>query len=245
MNTKKYATKEEWLADRPGKITGTTLGDVASSGGATKDMISEELTAQGVEFKKADKKEILQALLSPESRSALLKKLPKKMGFFRLLAERLALPPDEEEDAMERGSLLEKEAIEKLEERTGKKFNTDLVMWSREDNESIAISPDGFVDEPVVTEAAEVKALGSASHIKAWYTKEVPEKYWWQVLQYFIVNSDLLKLYFTLYDPRIPTIELVVIEITREMVQEEVTEYLAYEQSVIEEVNAIVNQLTF
>lgn len=245
MKITHYETREDWLEGRKGRITGSSLKDIVSTGGVTKELIVEELTAEGIEFKKADKKEVLEALLPVSSKSALMRRMPKKMGFYKLIAERLAIPPEEGENPMQRGSDMEKEAVAKLEEKTGKKFNTDLVIWSREDNDSIAISPDGFVEGEEIEEAAEIKCLGSANHIKAWYTNVVPDDYWWQVLQYFIVNPSLRKLYFALYDPRIQGIELVVIEITREQVQTEVDEYLEYERNTIAEVNEIVNKLTF
>lgn len=248
MNITHYETKEEWLKGREGRITGSSLKDIVSTGGVTKELMMEELTAEGIEFKKADKKEVLEALLPASSKTTLMRRMPKKIGFYKLIAERLALPPEEGENPMQRGSDMEKEAVAKLEEHTGKKFNTSLVIWSREDNDSIAISPDGFDDVPAgdpIEEAAEIKCLGSANHIKAWYTNSVPDDYWWQVLQYFIVNPDLKKLYFALYDPRIQAIELVVIEVTRAEVQTEVDEYLEYERNTIAEVNDIVNKLTF
>lgn len=248
MITLTFETKEDWLEGRKGRVTGSSAKDIVSKGGATKDMIVEELTAEGIEFKKADKKEVLEALLPESSKVALIKRLPKKIGFFKLIAERLALPAEEGESPMDRGSIMEKEAIAKFSEKVGKKFDTSLVIWTRDENESIAISPDAFEDvaegKPI-EEAVEVKCLGSANHIKAWYLQEVPDDYWFQVLQYFIVNDNLKKLYFVMYDPRIPVIEFVVIEVTRAQVQAEVDEYLEFQRSTIAEVNEIVNKLSF
>jgi len=47
------------------------------------------------------------------------------------------------------------------------------------------------------------------------------------------------------YDPRIAAKDYFVLEVKRTEVKDEVTEYLAYEQTLIKEVNDIVNQLTF
>ena len=165
----------------------------------------------------------------------------KKIGFYELIAERLGVPPDDE-NAMDRGARLEAEAIERFKKETGKKVDTSLVIWTRDDNESIAISPDGFIGK---TEAVEAKCLSSARHIEAWITKQVPADYRDQALQYFIVNDSLKTLHFVFYDPRILAKDYFMLEIKRAEVKDEVAEYLAYEQNVIKEVNDIVNQLTF
>lgn len=164
-----------------------------------------------------------------------------KMGFYELIAERLAVAPDEE-NPMDRGLRLEEEAMARFVKETGKKVDTSLVIWAREDNESIAVSPDGFIGK---NEAVEVKCLSSASHIKTWLTKKVPDDYEMQRLQYFIVNEKLTKLYFAFYDPRIPCKDFFVFEIKREEVQQEIDEYLAFEKSILLEVDEVVNELTF
>jgi hypothetical protein len=46
---------------------------------------------------------------------------------------------------MDRGKRLEDEAIERFAKETGKKVNTDLVLWMRDDDENIAVSPDGSI----------------------------------------------------------------------------------------------------
>lgn len=166
----------------------------------------------------------------------------KKVGFYELIAERIGLAADDE-DPMERGHRLEEEAVHRFEKETGKKCDTSLVMWVRDDEESIAISPDAsVVGEPA---AVEIKCLGAARHIEAWHTKSIPDDYEYQKLQYFIVNEELQKLYFGFYNPLVPSIEFFWIEVKREDVQEEVDEYLAYQVREIEEVNAIVTELTF
>lgn len=165
----------------------------------------------------------------------------KKIGFWELVAERLGVPPDGE-DVMERGNRLESEAIEQFTKETGKKVNTDLVLWVREDNENIAISPDGFIGK---TEAVETKCLSSARHIEALVTQAVPGEYEMQVIQYFVVNDSLKTLYLAFYDPRILAKPFFYLTIKRADVQEKVDEYLEYQKTTLAEVNEIVNQLTF
>lgn len=163
-----------------------------------------------------------------------------KIGFYELIAERLGIPADGE-SAMERGHRLEAEAIEEFEKRTGKKVDISLVLWSRDDNESIAISPDGIVSP---TEAVEVKCLSSARHIEAVLTDEIPSEFEYQVLQYFIVNDALERLYFVFYDPRLLAKPFHMIEVSRESVSEQVTEFLSRQRAMLMEVDRIVNELT-
>ena len=165
----------------------------------------------------------------------------KKIGYYKLIAEKIAISPDGE-NAMERGVRLEPEALIRFEQETGKEVYNDLVIWSREDVSSIAISPDAYVDEK---EAVEVKCLSSERHIEAYLKNNVPAEYRYQTLQYFVVNDDLEKLNVVFYDPRIPVKDYFVIEIIRSDVADEVQYLLDYQKKVISEVNEIVNDLTF
>lgn len=201
MHTLKFDSREDWLAARRGKITGTRL----------KDIIVRRGTG-------------------------------RKIGFYELIAERLATEPDGDETPMDRGIRLEIEAIQRFKAETGKEVDTSLVILQREDNPNIAYSPDGMIGEK---EDVEVKCLSSARHIEAFLTKKVPDEYESQVLQGFMVNDKLQKRYVVFYDPRIPVKDYFVIEVTREDVAEQIEEYLAYEKAVLEEVNAIVNELSF
>ena len=163
----------------------------------------------------------------------------KKKGYYELIAERIAIQPDEE-NPMDRGTRLEEEAVKRFEKETGKKVDASLLVWQSEEDKNIILSPDGVISD---TEAVEIKCLNSASHIEAWLTQEIPSEYQDQALQYFVVNPKLEKLYFCFYDDRIPAKDFFFIEIGRD--EEKVKEYLAYEKSVMEEINRIVTELTF
>jgi predicted phage-related endonuclease len=165
----------------------------------------------------------------------------KKIGFYELIAERIAVAPDGEK-AMDRGTRLEEDAMVRFIKETKKKVDTSLVIWSRDDNDSIAVSPDGFIGKK---EAVEAKCLSSALHIKAWLTQTVPDEYEEQVHQYFIVNDDLKTLYLCFYDPRIPVKDFFYLTVNRADIEEKVKEYLAYEKAVLEEVEKIVLELTY
>lgn len=171
-----------------------------------------------------------------------------KRGYYELIAERVALPSDGE-NPMERGKRLEDLAIERFKVKTKKRVNTDLVVWHREDDENIAVSPDGYIETTVkkvkkITEAVECKCLNSAAHIEAWLTKEIPTEYESQVIQYFVVNDDLERLHFCFYDPRMP-LDFFYITMERTALQEKIDEYLQLEKQVLAQVAEIESQLTF
>lgn len=178
----------------------------------------------------------------------------KKIGFFEILAERLSTDPYGEaiaETPMERGTRLEPEAIGKFEEDKSVEVDKSLVMWVRDENESVAISPDGFIGETI---AVESKCLSSARHIEAYVKKliwgrsdweAVPDDYKEQDIQYFIVNDKLETLYMVFYDPRVTAKEYFCLTIKREDVQEEIEKYLEQEIKTILELDEIVNKITF
>lgn len=163
----------------------------------------------------------------------------KKKGFYELIVERIGLPADGE-SPMDRGHRLEEEAVDRFIAMTGRAVDTSLVIWTRDDNDSIAVSPDGVVSD---TEALEVKCLNSAAHIEAYLTKQIPDEYRLQALQYFIVNEALHTLYFCFYDPRLRVADFFVITVKREEVQEEIDAMLAYQRETLTEIDQIVNEL--
>lgn len=166
----------------------------------------------------------------------------EKIGFYELIAERLATTP-EDENPMDRGIRLEDEAIQKYREKTGLEIDTSLVIWEREDNPSIAISPDGIVGK---SGAIEVKCLSSARHIEAKITGKYPKDYHEQIIQYFVVNDGLEVLHFVMYDPRMPQhLQLIDFQIFRFDIEEEIKEMHEYEINKLKEIDEIINQLTF
>lgn len=165
----------------------------------------------------------------------------RKKGFYEILAERIAIPAGEE-NVMDRGHRLEEVAIDRFVEVTKKKVNKDLVIFSRDDNENICYSPDGFIGK---TEDVEVKCFNSASHIEAYVTKEIPSEYYEQVMQGFVVNDKLKKRYMIFYDPRLPKIDLFWIEVKRSDHKEEIADYLNTEIEALAELDRLEEELTF
>jgi len=164
----------------------------------------------------------------------------KKIGFYEIIAERIALPPSNE-NPMDRGLRLEDEAVARFEKMTGKKVNTDLVLWMREDNPDIALSPDGAIGK---TEAVEIKCLSTARHIEAYLTKEIPPEYYDQAIQYFVVNDKLKTLYFIMYDPRCP-IDIFWVTLNRIDIGMQIAASLEYQRNTLAEIESIIPTLTF
>ncbi len=163
-----------------------------------------------------------------------------KIGFYELIAERLAVADDE--NPMDRGVRLEEEAIERFKDETEKKVDMSLTIWVRDDNENIAISPDGKIGK---TEAVEAKCLSSARHIEAYLKQAIPNDLKAQTIQYFIVNDDLKILHVIFYDPRMPVKDYFVIEVRREDIMNEIEHYYEEQVKTLKAVEDIVVKLSF
>lgn len=168
----------------------------------------------------------------------------RKLGFYELIAERLALDPDDE-DRMERGIRLEDEAAQAFAEKTGKKLEIAGVCV-HDDYPQIINSPDRLIkNNGKYSEAVEIKCLSPARHLQAVIENKVPDEYEAQKLQYFIVNPDLKKLYFVFYDPRIAAVPLHTVEVTRAELGDFPDKYLKFQLEQLKEIDNIVERLAF
>lgn len=176
-----------WHEARRASVTGTKLQFVMSGGtarhGLIADLIAEEATEQTKEM--------------------------------RISSE------------MERGTAEEVFAVKEFEQRTGKKVDRVGICVSDEYS-WLKLSPDGLIKDKSgkYTEAVEIKCPDSKKAIlyrienmiplaelglltqkgQPYATAPfigIPADYKWQVVNYFIVNRDLQKLYFLVYDARI------------------------------------------
>lgn len=162
----------------------------------------------------------------------------RKLGFYEVLAERLAYAPDGQ-NPMERGVELEDEAVDKVSQYLEKPIEK-VGFCVHDEFPDIAVSPDGLIKEGgKYTEAVEVKCLSTSRHLQMLVEGEVPEDYWWQMLQYFIVIDTLQKLHFCSYDPRMVGNELVVITVKREEVQEDVDKWLDYQKTLLHDLDEL------
>lgn len=161
-------------------------------------------------------------------------------AIYELVAERLTVGPDnDEENAMDRGTRLESDAISMFEFETGKKV--EKVGFCEDDtNPLIANSPDGLIGE---TEAVEAKCPGGKNYVKMWLTNQIPDEYEWQAVQYFIVNPKLHKLYFIGYRPEITIHPLHIIILNRKDVEERILLARKKQEEFIVKVEEILSKL--
>jgi hypothetical protein len=172
------------------------------------------------------------------------KKGTRKVGFYELIAQRIAVEADGE-NPMDRGQRLEPEAIEQYEKKTGNKVEK-VGICENDDHPKIINSPDGLVKNgEKYIGAVEAKCLSSARHLQAVIEKEIPSEYDPQKAQYFIVNPDLEWLDFVFYDPRIPSVPLYIIRTMREEIEPQLDMYLEFQLDQLEEIDEIVEQLAF
>lgn len=164
----------------------------------------------------------------------------RKICFYELIAEKLGVESSEDENPMERGLRLEEEAINRFRQESGKKVVAKLIIWTRDDNDNIAISPDAVIGK---TEALEVKCLSSAKHLEAYLTQSVPAEYQDQAIQYFVVNEKLKTLYFAFFDPRLPVKQFFYLTLSRKMFAEKIAEYEEVEKMILNDVMDAVKSL--
>lgn len=168
----------------------------------------------------------------------------RKLGFYELIAERLAIAPDDE-DRMDRGLRLEDEAIAMFEKNTGYKVER-VGVCQHDKYPDIINSPDGLVKEKgKYTIAVEVKCLSSARHLQAIVENKLPPEFESQVIQYFIVNPDLKYLAMVFYDPRILSAPYFVLPITREELGDKPQKFLQFQLDQLANVNEIIERLAF
>jgi len=167
---------------------------------------------------------------------------PKK-GYYELLAEKMTGVGEFQvagENAMDRGHRLEPIALEVYGKQIKKKITNELVIWVRDNDDNIGLSPDGIISK---TEAVEVKCLNGATHLEVLLTQKIPTGYLFQAYQYFIVNDDLKKLHVIFYNPSLKAKQLHTIIIARAAIQEEINKYLEYQRNTITEIDETVARL--
>lgn len=247
---------EEWLEFRLGKLSGSKLGKVYSRTAPSKADIIQFLEAKGVEYSPKETIPQLSDRLTREDWGVIKAMQAKKDGFYRLVAERVARPitPNDYADRlegrpfsmMERGHVLEPEAIALFQEKTGKKVETGDIVWQSEADPSLIFSPDGSIFEGnKVVEAVEVKCPDSHVIIRAYDEQRYPSEYYEQVLQAFAVNEDLQRLYFVLYTDVMPALPIQIFTIERAEVAEDVATVIAYGKETVRRVEELAERLAF
>ena len=194
-----------------------------------------------LEFVKGNTIPVLMAMLPEETQRELRAKVPKKLGYYEILAEKIAY---EKGDArpMDRGTELEPEAREAVATYLGEKIVEEGICV-HDLHDDISVSPDGIIykkKKPVY--AVEIKCLSTARHLQALIEQKIPDDYKYQILQYFIVMEELEVLYFAFYDPRIVGHELVVIEVHRDEVQADAERWYNYQVEQLQEINRLAEK---
>jgi len=205
----------EWLALRRGKITGTRLKEVMGTANA-KLALTAELIAEEGAYSDVEMKEMLHKAtqVAQEAVIADTQIVEEEVVF------QSANKDNTKSAAMKRGNEKEPEAIALFERQTGKKV-TSTGLCIHDKHNWLALSPDGFIadEHGVFTEGIEVKSPNSKTAILYKLVNmidnkelgitpakksvlEVPPEYIWQCVHYFIVNEDLKKLHFGVYDDR-------------------------------------------
>ena len=249
---------EEWLEFRKGKSGGSEFKDLWIPGYPLKSKIIAELEKDGQPLPPEDKKLAvadLAGMLEPEELAELKLAGEPKERFYEIIAERVARPitPNDYVDRlggapfsmMERGHILEPEAIAMFEERTGKKVDDESVVWISDYDDNAYVSPDGVITnkDGKATEAIEVKCLSSAKVVKAFLEKKYPKEYAPQVLKYFMVNDDLEVLHFVIYTDVIPGLDIQIFDIKREEMEQQYTEAKVFEKVILQRINKAAEKI--
>ncbi|OQB05449.1 MAG: YqaJ-like viral recombinase domain protein [Parcubacteria group bacterium ADurb.Bin216] len=169
-------------------------------------------------------------------------KAVKDNYFYEALAERLSLQSVKEQSDLDRGVEMEDVALAEFEAKTGK-IVQQVGFCTRDDNQFIGNSPDGLIENNgKYTEALEIKCPSSAKHLRYIEENKIPEEYYAQCIQYFIVNDDLQTLYFMSYDDRIPGWEVFIKEMHRDEILEDIEYYKERQEEFIKEIDEAVSR---
>jgi len=145
----------------------------------------------------------------------------RQEAMYEIIAERLTEGVESESDyenPMDRGVRLEDEAIAMFEFESGKKVERTGFI-ENDENSFIAYSPDGIISDE---EDVEVKCPLGKNYVKMWLTDEVPEEYFWQMVQAFVVNPKLERRWFVGFNPEITVHPLHIKEVRREKIESEI-----------------------
>jgi putative phage-type endonuclease len=161
-------------------------------------------------------------------------------AIYEIVAERLTIGIDDDENAMDRGIRLESDAAAAFELETD--LETEKTGFSQNDeNPFIANSPDRWIKG--LKGGLEIKCPGGKNHVKYWLTNKVPDEYYWQIIQYFVVNDELEEMYFASYNPDIPVHPLHIIKINRTEVLEDIKVARTNQMEFLKEVEVILSNI--
>lgn len=144
-------------------------------------------------------------------------------------------------EEMQRGIDLEPLAIQEYCNVTGHEVEHPCLIQSSEEP-ILMMSPDGYIG---TTGAVEIKCPKTKTHIKYIRQGKIPNDYKEQIWAYFMVNPDLQWLDFVSYDPRLTKKPIWILHITRDQVQEDVSDALWQLGSFITKLDNYRNEIFF
>ena len=128
-------------------------------------------------------------------------------------SEDFELDPGYISDDMQRGNDLEPLARAEANEYTGLEFK-EYGWCENEEHPLSGCSPDGFTEDK--KNGLEIKCPSGKTHSKYLMDNVLPDEYFWQCINYFLVNKDMEKLYFVSYRPENNFKPLFVTTLTRD-----------------------------
>ena len=144
-------------------------------------------------------------------------------------------------EEMQRGIDLEPLAIQEYSNITGHEVDHPCLIQSSQ-WPILMMSPDGYIG---TTGAVEIKCPKTKTHIKYIRQGKIPNDYKEQIWAYFMVNPDLQWLDFVSYDPRLTKKPIWILHITRDQVQNDVSDALWQLGSFITKLDNYRNEIFF
>lgn len=144
-------------------------------------------------------------------------------------------------EEMQRGIDLEPLAIQEYSNITGHDVDHPCLIQSSE-WPILMMSPDGYIG---TTGAVEIKCPKTKTHIKYIRQGKIPNDYKEQIWAYFMVNPDLQWLDFVSYDPRLTKKPIWILHITRDQVQDDVSDALWQLGSFLTKLDNYRNEIFF
>lgn len=224
---------EEWLAFRRGKITGSKVKAIVTLPNKTQQAV--RLLKQGLTDEEVAKRVSCSLATVKKARNVKIEE-KRSIEFYQLIADRIATV--HEGDPMERGHELESVAISLYEEKHDTTVESGM-MYVSDDNENIALSPDGIAGKTGI----EVKCLKSARHLQAYFEQTIPNEYMPQIYQYFIVIPELEAVDMVFYDPNIPLLPYHEIRVERKDHKQGIDIYKQEQIRILEEVDKLIESL--
>lgn len=249
---------EEWHAFREGKISGSKAKDYSNGRYISKAELVKFARSKGYVFPATLTIPRIRELMTQDELDELDYTVQLNDSIYKLIAEKIAKPinANDYEDRLDgrkftaasRGEVLEDEALEAISKRLGKEITPGRV-WQSDVNPEIICSPDGEIEvDGQIKEAVEIKCLYSPLIVKAYYENRYPLEFDAQVIQYFLVNEQLEKLYVCLYSDvfaAVPAMELQIFEVARSEVQDEIDRAGRMQEAILSLVNQEVQKLMF